>query len=125
MDNKKTVGFNIVDCDHITMHGCESLGADTGFSIAGAKTLSLSDNIHIDKDVMLKRVEIEREINSSSLEESIKHELIAKLHDSLKVTDKKESAERYSNFISSAAEHMTILGTAWPIIEALGKLISS
>ncbi|MBQ5147742.1 hypothetical protein FDK32_07525 [Citrobacter freundii] len=125
MDNKKIIGFNIVDCDHVTMHGCESLGADTGFSITGAKTLSLSDNVHIDKDVMMKLVEIEREIKVSSLEDSIKHELIAKLHDSLSVTDKKESAARYTSFISSAADHMTVLGTAWPIIAALGKLLTS
>lgn len=125
MVNNKSVGFRISGCEDVTMQGCQSIGGDTGFDITGAKTLSLSDNIHIDKDVILKIVEIEKEINFSTLDDSIKHELIAKLRDSMSVSDKKESAARYTSFISSTADHMTVLGTAWPMIVALGKFLSS
>ena len=125
MSEEKSVGFKIYDCLHVKMHGCESLGADIGFDITGAKTLSMSNNIHIEKEVMLMFVRVHNEINESALEDSIKKELLTKLSDSMNAPDKKESAAKYTNFISSAADHLTIIGTAWPMIKELGVLLSS
>ncbi|WP_313098712.1 hypothetical protein [Atlantibacter hermannii] len=125
MSEEKSVGFKISGCLDVRLHDCKSLGAATGFDISGAETLSISNTIHLDKEVMLLFSKVHSEINASALEDSIKKELLTKLNDSMSAPDKKESAAKYTNFISSAAEHLTIIGTAWPMLKELGLLLSS
>jgi len=125
MSEQKSVGFKISGCLNVNLQDCKSLGADTGFDISGAETLSMSNNIHVDKDVMLLFSKVSSEINASALEDSIKKDLLTKLNDSMRAPNKKESAAKYTNFISSAANHLTIIGTAWPMITKLGELLAS
>lgn len=125
MSEEKSVGFKISGCRNVNLHDCKSLGADTGFDISEAETLSISKTIHLDKQVMLLFSKVHSEINASALEDSKKKELLTKLNDSMNAPDKKESAAKYTNFISSAADHLTIISSALPMIKELGALLYS
>ncbi|EFB7253005.1 hypothetical protein U9029_06560 [Escherichia coli] len=123
-ENKKTAGFLIEGAKKVHMTDCTSNGFDVGYSI-NADIVKMKRNSAISKDNREYYEQIKIGLIASKLDKLERELLLEKLE---RVNNQKDNIKRsavYTDFITHAANHMTIVSAVWPVIVEFGKYISS